>query len=104
MSPDLAPHPVSASDKVASHHLDRLAVVYVRQSTLQQIEHHRESTQLQYGLADRACWLGWPRPKVMIIDEDPRPLGRLQRGPRRLPAAGRRGRTRPCWPRARLRG
>jgi hypothetical protein len=69
MSPDLAPHPVSASDKVAAHHLDRLAVVYVRQSTLQQIEHHRESTQLQYGLADRACRLGWPRPKVMVIDE-----------------------------------
>lgn len=82
MSPDLAPHPVSASDKVAAHHLDRLAVVYVRQSTLQQIEHHRESTQLQYGLADRACRLGWPRPKVMVIDED---LG--------LSAASTEGRT-----------
>ena len=70
MNPDLAPRPISASDKVAAHHLDRLAVVYVRQSTLQQIEHHRESTQLQYGLADRACRLGWPRPKVVIIDED----------------------------------
>src|SRR5215218_6420660 len=70
MNPDLAPRSISASDKVAAHHLDRLAVVYVRQSTLQQIEHHRESTQLQYGLADRACRLGWPRPKVMIIDED----------------------------------
>ncbi len=82
MSPDLAPHPVTASDKVAAHHLDRLAVVYVRQSTLQQIEHHRESTQLQYGLADRACRLGWPRPKVMVIDED---LG--------LSAASTEGRT-----------
>src|SRR3954464_9253334 len=70
MNPDLAPRLISASDKVAAHHLDRLAVVYVRQSTLQQIEHHRESTQLQYGLADRACRLGWPRPKVMVIDED----------------------------------
>jgi DNA invertase Pin-like site-specific DNA recombinase len=70
MNPNLTPRPMSASDKVAAHHLDRLAVVYVRQSTLQQIEHHRESTQLQYGLADRACRLGWPRPRVMIIDED----------------------------------
>src|SRR3712207_5972411 len=70
MSPDLAPRPISASDEVAAHHLDRLAVVYNRQSTLQQIEHHRESIQLQYGLADRACRLGWPRPKVMVIDED----------------------------------
>lgn len=70
MSLDLAPRPISASDKVVAHHLDRLAVVYVRQSTLQQIEHHRESTELPYGLADRAYRLGWPRPKVMVIDED----------------------------------
>jgi DNA invertase Pin-like site-specific DNA recombinase len=57
-------------EKIAGHHLDRLAIVYVRQSTLQQIEQCRESTQLQYGLADRACKLGWPHPKVMVIDED----------------------------------
>ncbi len=48
MTLDLASRPISASDKVAAHHLDRLAVVYVRQSTLQQIEHHRESTQLHH--------------------------------------------------------
>lgn len=57
-------------DKVAPHHLDRLAIVYVRQSYLQQIEQHRESTQIQYGLADRACRLGWPHSKVVVIDED----------------------------------
>jgi DNA invertase Pin-like site-specific DNA recombinase len=62
--------PTGLSDKVTGDHLDRLAVVYVRQSTLQQIEQCRESTQLQYGLADRACRLGWPQPKVMVIDED----------------------------------
>ena len=48
--------------KVQPRHLDRLAIVYVRQSTLQQLEQHRESTALQYGLAERACRLGWPRP------------------------------------------
>ena len=57
-------------DKVASHHLDRLAVVYVRQSSLQQVEQHCESTQLQYRLADRASCLGWPRPNIVVIDED----------------------------------
>src|SRR3954452_6931359 len=57
-------------EKIAGHHLDRLAIVYVRQSTLQHIEQCRESTQLQYGLADRACKLGWPHPKVTVIDED----------------------------------
>jgi DNA invertase Pin-like site-specific DNA recombinase len=63
----------SGAGKISSRHLDRAAVVYVRQSTLQQIEHHRESTQLQYALAERVCLLGWPRPKVVVIDED---LGR----------------------------
>ena len=56
--------------KVQPRHLDRLAIVYVRQSTLQQLEQHRESTALQYGLAERACRLGWPRPRVSIIDDD----------------------------------
>ena len=59
--------------KVQARHLDRLAIVYVRQSTLQQLEHHRESTAPQYGLAERACRLGWPRPRVSVIDDD---LGR----------------------------
>ena len=56
--------------KVQARHLDRLAIVYVRQSTLQQLEQHRESTALQYGLAERACRLGWPRPRVSVIDDD----------------------------------
>src|SRR3982751_1955341 len=56
--------------RVQARHLDRLAIVYVRQSTLQQ---HRESTALQYGLAGRAGGLGWPRPRVSVIDDD---LGR----------------------------
>jgi DNA invertase Pin-like site-specific DNA recombinase len=42
----------------------------VRQSTLQQLEHHRESTRVRYGLADRTCRLGWPRPRVTVIDDD----------------------------------
>ena len=66
MSRDLT----NLSDKVASHHLDRLAVVYGRQSSLQQVEQHCESTQLQYRLADRASCLGWPRPNIVVIDED----------------------------------
>jgi len=58
------------SGKIQGRHLDRVALVYVRQSTLQQLEHHRESTRVQYGLADRACRLGWPRPRVTVIDDD----------------------------------
>src|SRR3954467_3209921 len=56
--------------KIQDGHLERLAIVYVRQSTLQQLEHHRESTRVQYALADRACLLGWARPRVSVIDDD----------------------------------
>lgn len=59
--------------KVQSGHLDRLAVVYVRQSTMQQVGRHQESTRLQYALVDRAITLGWPQSQVIVIDED---LGR----------------------------
>src|SRR6266852_5772083 len=56
--------------KVGPWHRDRLAAVYVRQSTAQQVQEHQESTRLQYGLADRAVGLGWARSRVLVIDED----------------------------------
>src|SRR6266540_900886 len=59
--------------KVGDRHLARLAVVYVRQSSRQQVLDHGESTRLQYGLTGRAAALGWPASRVMVIDED---LGR----------------------------
>jgi DNA invertase Pin-like site-specific DNA recombinase len=61
------------SEKVWPWHRDRLAVVYVRQSTVQQVLDHQESTRLQYGLVDRAQALGWAADRVLVIDED---LGR----------------------------
>jgi hypothetical protein len=54
-------------------HRERLAVVYVRQSTAQQVLEHQESTRLQYGLVERARALGWAADRVLVIDED---LGR----------------------------
>lgn len=59
--------------KIQNHHYDRLAIVYIRQSTLQQVERHSESTKLQYALAEKAHHLGWPKDKILIIDDD---LGR----------------------------
>jgi len=56
--------------KVGDRHLARLAVVYVRQSTRQQVIDHGESTRLQYGLVDRAVALGWQASRVLVIDED----------------------------------
>jgi DNA invertase Pin-like site-specific DNA recombinase len=58
------------SDKITDGHLQRLAIVYVRQSTQQQVLEHRESTARQYALADRAVALGWPAAAVEVIDED----------------------------------
>jgi len=55
---------------VQPRHRDRLAAVYVRQSTAQQVHDHQESTRLQYGLADRAAALGWAPSRVLVIDED----------------------------------
>ncbi|MBF0098761.1 MAG: recombinase family protein [Magnetococcales bacterium] len=56
--------------KIQGHHRDRLAVVYVRQSTMQQMERHQESTKLQYGLAERAQQMGWANQRVQVIDSD----------------------------------
>lgn len=58
------------SEKILPQHLNRLAVVYVRQSTVQQVLDHQESTRLQYSLVSRAVALGWPKQRVLVIDDD----------------------------------
>jgi len=58
------------AEKVHPWHRERLAVVYVRQSTVQQVLDHQESTRLQYGLVSRAQALGWAADRVLVIDED----------------------------------
>ncbi len=56
--------------KVSNRHLARLAVVYVRQSSVHQVQRNQESTQLQYGLVSHAARLGWPRERTVVIDDD----------------------------------
>lgn len=56
--------------KVTPVHLRRAAFVYVRQSTVAQVEHHRESTQRQYALVEHARTLGWTAEQVTVIDDD----------------------------------
>jgi hypothetical protein len=51
-------------------HLSRLAIVYIRQSDPQQVLNHVESRERQYALVDLAVALGWPRDRVLLIDED----------------------------------
>ena len=56
--------------KIAPRHLERQAVVYVRQSTPGQLRNHRESTARQYALRERARDLGWPESRIRTIDAD----------------------------------
>jgi DNA invertase Pin-like site-specific DNA recombinase len=74
MSEDLVPrHRSLMPEKILRQHRERLAMVYIRQSTVQQVERHQESTRLQYALTDRAFQLGWAREAIVVIDDD---LGR----------------------------
>jgi excisionase family DNA binding protein len=56
--------------KILHWHLQRKACVYVRQSTMRQVLEHRESTERQYALVQRAVRLGWDRTAIELIDED----------------------------------
>lgn len=70
----------ASSSKVLPGHLERLAVVYVRQSSPKQVLDHRESTARQYAFADQAVAFGWPRERVVTIDEDLGKSGRTTEG------------------------
>ena len=61
--------------KINSDHLDRAAYVYVRQSSMAQVQHNHESQRRQYGLRERARLLGWQ--DVTVVDDD---LGRSGSG------------------------
>ena len=56
--------------KVKEWHRQRKAIVYIRQSTPQQVLEHRESADRQYSLVHRAVLLGWPEDRVEVVDED----------------------------------
>lgn len=70
----------TSSPKVLPGHLEKLAIVYVRQSSPTQVLEHRESTARQYGFAEQAVAFGWPRERVLIIDEDLGKSGRTAEG------------------------
>jgi DNA invertase Pin-like site-specific DNA recombinase len=56
--------------KITRAHRERLAVIYLRQSSMAQVREHTESTTRQYGLAEEAVRLGWARGDVVVIDTD----------------------------------
>ena len=62
--------PTLISAKIRSSHQERLAIVYVRQSSTKQVEENIESTQMQYRLVDRAAAMGWSDDRIQVIDDD----------------------------------
>ena len=69
----------ASSSKVLPAHLEKLAIVYVRQSSPRQVLEHRESTARQYAFADQAVVFGWSRERVLTIDDDQGKSGRNKR-------------------------
>ncbi len=61
---------MTTSELVQPHHLQRQAVVYLRQSSPQQVLNNQESLKLQYALRDRAGHCGWDASQIAIIDTD----------------------------------
>src|SRR5438067_1986187 len=64
------------STSISDQHLSKWAIFYVRQSSTQQIFDHKESRERQYALVDFAVALGWPRERILVIDEDQGRSGR----------------------------
>ena len=61
---------MEANTKINRSHLTRDAIVYVRQSSAQQVRKNHESRQRQYALVERARSLGWPQRAIKTVDED----------------------------------
>ena len=79
-----------ALQKITTGHLQRQAMLYVRQSSLHQVLENTESTARQYALQERAVALGWQPERIVIIDQDLPSIRRLSGGSCWFSAAGRR--------------
>ena len=61
---------MTTASKITAAHLERMAVVYVRQSSLAQVREHTKSTARQYALAEEAARRGWSAARISVIDAD----------------------------------
>lgn len=79
--PALPPQPASAPGAnlamrrarpglITDWHIGLLAIIYIRQSSPQQVLDHRESRERQYAMVNYATALGWPGDRILIIDDD----------------------------------
>jgi DNA invertase Pin-like site-specific DNA recombinase len=63
-------HHEGRPSKILPHHLERWAIIYVRQSHPQQVQRHRESAQVQIQLRELALQWGWPAERIRVLDGD----------------------------------
>ena len=77
------------SEKIRPHHPERKAILYVRQSSAQQVMHNRESRALQYAMRDRQTALGWSR--IETVDDHLNRAREVGAGNYALRVAGRTG-------------
>ena len=61
---------VSVAAKITGSHLERVAVVYLRQSSPKQVRENFRSTERQYALAEEAARLGWEAERIAVVDGD----------------------------------
>ena len=61
---------MSSASAITSSHLRRLALIYIRQSSLAQVRENTESTARQYALGEHAARYGWEGSQIVVIDAD----------------------------------
>lgn len=61
---------MNEASKIQTHHLNRDACLYIRQSSMRQVIENVESTKRQYALRTRATALGWSNDRIVVIDSD----------------------------------
>jgi DNA invertase Pin-like site-specific DNA recombinase len=61
---------VKATEKITGAHLERVAIVYLRQSSPRQLRENFRSTERQYALAEEAARLGWEAERIVVVDGD----------------------------------
>ena len=67
-----------STKKITPVHLEKMAYIYIRQSSLYQVENHVEGRLRQYNLVEWAMQAGWPRERIIVIDSD---LGKSSASP-----------------------
>ena len=84
-------------DKISSQHLERQAVIYIRQSSPKQVRENVDSQLNQRSLIERAQELGWHHERIHVFDSDLGQSASQAHTRDDFKAMGRRSCLRSCW-------